>query len=328
MNLPADMSLWAPSLLAAAAAAGVAYVLLYPFLSGERRAAKRQKALVQAQPRPRIDRVAGANRREQITQSLKELEARENARNKITLEQRLAQAGLRWNRARFYTLSAVLGLVAGMILFILTGDALAGAAGAFAGAFGLPRWILAYLTKRRINRFLEELPNAMDIIVRGVRAGLPLGDCFRTIASEAQEPIRTEFRAVMETMALGVPLSESVTKLYERVPVTEANFFAIVIGIQQKAGGNLAEAIGNLSKVVRERKKMKNKVAAMSTEAKASAGIIAALPFAVALMTYLSSPRYIELLWTTMTGRIALTASALWMMLGVLVMKKMISFKI
>jgi len=328
MNLPADMSLWAGSFLAAAGAAGVAYVFLYPLLSGERRAAKRHKALVQARPNPRVDRVVAVNRREQIAQSLKELEARESARNKMTLEQRIAQAGLHWNRTRFLTVGAILGLVAGLILFSLTGEIVAGSAGAFAGAFGLPRWILVYLKNKRINRFLEELPNAMDVIVRGVRAGLPLGDCFRVIAREAQEPLRTEFRAIMETMAMGVPLSESVLKLYERVPVTEANFFAIVISIQQKAGGNLAEALANLSKVLRDRKKMRNKATAMSMEAKASAGIIAALPFVVGLLTYLSSPRYIELLWTTTTGRIALTASGVWMMIGVLVMKKMISFKI
>ena len=328
MKLPTDMSLWAGSFLAAAAAAGVAYVFVYPLLSGERRAAKRQKALVHTQPDRRIDRVSGVNRREQIAQSLKELEARENARNKLTLEQRIAQAGLRWNRSRFFTVSAVLGLAAGLILFGLTGEIMVGAAGAFAGAFGLPRWVLAYLKNKRINRFLQELPNAMDIIVRGVRAGLPLGDCLRIIASEAQEPLRSEFRAIMETMAMGVPLSESVLKLYERVPVTEANFFAIVISIQQKAGGNLAEAIGNLARVVRERKKMKSKVAAMSMEAKASAGIIAALPLVVSLLTYLSSPRYIELLWTTSTGTFALAVSGMWMMVGVFAMKKMIAFKV
>jgi tight adherence protein B len=328
-GLPVDMSMWAGGTLAAVAAAGIAYVFIYPLLSGEARAEKRQKALVHTQPDRRLERVvSGVNRREQIAQSLKELEARESARSKLTLEQRIAQAGLRWNRSRFFAVSAMLGLVSGLILFSFTLDILAGAAGAFAGAFGLPRWILIYLKNKRINRFLEELPNAMDVIVRGVRAGLPLGDCFRIIASEAQEPVRSEFRAIMETMALGVPLSESVTKLYERVPVTEANFFAIVIAVQQKAGGNLAEAIGNLSKVVRERKKMKSKIAAMSMEAKASAGIIAALPFVVALLTYLSSPRYIELLWTTQAGKVALAASSLWMMTGVLVMKKMITFRV
>jgi tight adherence protein B len=324
-----DMSVLAGSLLAAVAAAAVAYVFIYPLLSGEARAEKRQKALLHTHPDRRLERVAsGVNRREQITQSLKELEARENARHKLTLDQRIAQAGLRWKRSRFFAVSAILGLAAGLILFSLSFDILVGAAGAFAGAFGLPRWLLVYLRNRRIDRFLEELPNAMDVIVRGVRAGLPLGDCFRVVAGEAQEPVRSEFRAIIETMALGVPLSESVFKLYERVPVTEANFFALVISIQQKAGGNLAEAIGNLSKVVRERKKMKGKVAAMSMEAKASAGIIGSLPIVVGLLTYLSSPRYIELLWITLTGKTALAASAVWMMVGVLVMKKMISFKI
>ena len=323
------MNLWTVSTLAAIAAAGVAYAFIYPFLSGERRAEKRQKALLHASPERRLDRVAaGVNRREQVAQSLKELEARENARNKLTLDQRLAQAGLEWEKSRFFAASAVLGLVSGLILFSLSLDFIVGGAGLAAGSLALPRWMLVYLRNKRIKRFLEELPNAMDVIVRGVRAGLPLGDCFRVIASEAQEPVRGEFRAILETMALGIPMSESVLKLYERVPVTEANFFAIVISIQQKAGGNLAEALGNLSRVLRERKKMRSKVTAMSMEAKASAGIIAILPLAVGLLTYLSSPRYIELLWTTMTGKIALSASALWMLTGVLVMKKMIAFKI
>jgi tight adherence protein B len=323
-----DMNVVAGSLLAAVAAAAVAYVFIHPVLSGEARAKKRQKALVNAPPERRLERVSGVNRREQIAQSLKELEARESARNRLTLEQRIAQAGLRWTKGRFWTVSAGLGLVFGVILFGLTADVTAAAAGAFAGSFGLPRWVLAYLKNKRIKRFLEELPNAMDVIVRGVRAGLPLGDCFRIIASEAQEPVRSEFRAIMETMALGVPLGESVLKLYERVPVTEANFFGIVVSIQQKTGGNLAEAIGNLSRVLRDRKKMRSKVTAMSMEAKASAGIIATLPFAVAILTYVTSPRYIELLWTTQAGTVALAASGVWMAMGVLVMKKMISFKI
>jgi tight adherence protein B len=139
--------------------------------------------------------------------------------------------------------------------------------------------------------------------------------------------VRSEFRAIIEAQTLGVPLGESVAKLYDRVPVAEANFFAIVIGIQQKTGGNLAEAIGNLSKVVRERKRMKGKIAAMSMEAKASATIIAALPVVVAILTYLASPSYIELLWKTNVGKLALGACAFWMMLGLFVMRKMISFK-
>jgi tight adherence protein B len=275
-----------------------------------------------------VDRVAsGVNRREQIAQSLKELEGREKARNKLTLEQRIAHAGLRWSRNRFVAVSVVLGVALAIVLYGVTGNLIATWAGLFAGSLGVPRWILAHLKKRRINKFLDELPNAMDVIVRGVRAGLPLGDCMRVIANEAQEPVRSEFRTVIEAQTLGLPLGDSIAKLYERVPVAEANFFAIVIAIQQKSGGNLAEAVGNLSKVVRERKKMKGKIAAMSMEAKASAVIIGALPVAVAVLTYIASPNYISLLWTTNTGKLALVACGIWMTIGLLVMKKMINFR-
>jgi tight adherence protein B len=323
-----EMSMVAASFLAAVAAGSIAYVFIYPLLSGQARAEKRQKALVRSPLERRVERVAsGVNRREQIAQSLKDLESREKARTKINLEQRIAHAGLRWSRNRFMVLSALAGSVLGLLLFGLTGNTAVACLGLFAGSFGLPRWFLGYLKRRRINKFLDELPNAMDVIVRGVRAGLPLGDCMRIIANEAQEPVRSEFRTIVEAQTLGLPLGESVSKLYERVPVAEANFFAIVIGVQQKSGGNLAEAIGNLSKVVRERKKMKGKIAAMSTEAKASATIIGALPFTVAILTYLASPRYIELLWLTNTGKVALAASAFWMLVGIFIMKKMISFK-
>lgn len=313
-------------ILAAVAAGGVAYVFLYPLLSGSARAEKRQKALVGAKADRRADRVVGVNRREQVAQSLKDIEQREKTRNKLTIEMRIAQAGLSWTKGRFFVFSVVAGIVLGLLLLTLTGELIAGVGGLFIGGLGLPRWVLGYLKKKRINRYLEELPNAMDVIVRGIRSGLPLNDCLRIIASEAQEPVRSEFRFIVEQQALGISVSEAVLKLYERVPVPESNFFAIVIGIQAKAGGNLSETLGNLSRVLRDRKKMKGKVQAMSQEAKASAAIIAALPFVVALLTYLSSPAYIELLWVTTAGKIALVLSAIWMSFGVLVMRKMINF--
>lgn len=315
---------------AAVAAGGVAYAFIYPLLSGEARAEKRQKALIGSAPDRRGARGAnaGANRREQVAQSLKDLEARQKSQHRVTIEAKIAQAGLSWSKGRFYAVSGAVGLALGLVLLMLVGNPLVALAGVFAGSFGLPQWILTFLKKRRIKRFLLELPNAIDVIVRGLRSGLPLGDCMRIIAAEAQEPVRSEFRAIIESQALGITVGDSVSKLYERVPVAEANFFGIVISIQQKAGGNLSEALGNLSKVLRERKKMKGKVAAMSMEAKASAGIIAALPFVVALLVYLTSPTYIELLWLTMVGKIALGVSAVWMMIGVAVMKKMISFEI
>jgi tight adherence protein B len=138
--------------------------------------------------------------------------------------------------------------------------------------------------------------------------------------------VRSEFKTVVESQTVGIPLGDACAKLYERMPLPEANFFGIVVSIQQRAGGNLSEALGNLSRVLRDRKKMKAKIQAMSMEAKASAMIIAALPICVMLLVWLTSPSYIELLWTEPLGRVMLACSGGWMMCGVLVMRKMINF--
>jgi tight adherence protein B len=319
-------SQFAAFFLVAVATGGVAYVLLYPLLSGEARAKKRQKAFV-APSADRRERISNVNRKEQVAQSLKELEARQKAQNRISLETRIAQAGLTWSKRRFYGISALCAAAFGIAVLLSTRNPLAAAGAAFAGGFGFPRWLIGYIRTKRINRFVLELPNAVDVIVRGIRSGLPLGDCLRIVASEAKEPVKSEFRSIVEAQAVGMTVGEAVGKLFERVPVAEANFFAIVITIQQKSGGNLSEALGNLSKVLRERKKMGDKIKAMSMEAKASAGIIGSLPPIVGILTYLSSPDYISLLWQTQAGKFALAGGALWMGLGVFVMKKMISFK-
>ena len=182
------------------------------------------------------------------------------------------------------------------------------------------------LKKRREGKFIEELPNAVDVIVRGVKSGLPVGDCIRIIASETKEPVRSEFRLIAESASMGISLPDAAAKLFDRVPLAEANFFSIVLSIQTKAGGSLSETLGNLARVLRDRKKMREKIKAMSMEAKASAMIIGALPVGVMTLVYLTSPQYIELLWTTPTGRMMIFASACWMGMGVLVMRKMINF--
>jgi tight adherence protein B len=151
-------------------------------------------------------------------------------------------------------------------------------------------------------------------------------DSLKLIAAESEEPVRSEFRSIIETQTIGIPIGEACLKLFERMPVPEANFFGIVISIQQRAGGNLSEALGNLSKVLRDRKKMKAKIQAMSMEAKASAGIIGALPIAVMTLVWITSPQYISLLWTEPLGRMMLAACAVWMSIGIFVMRKMINF--
>ena len=324
-----DTSQIAVVALAAVSAGCVAYALIYPYLSGDIRGEKRRKAAA----KPTARRIAAGDRgvdalarRKQVGDSLKELEARQKERAKLSLETRIAQAGLDWSRRRFYVISAVMAVVLALVFLAVSGNKYMALFGLIIGAAGLPKWLLGFLRKRRIKKFLEAFPDAMDVIVRGIKSGLPLGDCLRIIAAEGREPVKSEFRLICETQTMGMPIGEACGRLFERIPVPEANFFGIVILIQQKAGGNLSEAIGNLSRVLRERKKMKGKIDAMSMEAKASAAIIASLPFIVALLVYLSSPHYIELLWLKQIGIVVLLASGLWMLLGVLVMRKMINF--
>jgi tight adherence protein B len=312
--------------LASLAVGGVAWVFLYPILSGERQAETRMANVAKAEPQARAARGSQKSRRDVIENTLKEFDERHKKSKGVPLSVRLAQAGFSWSKRKFFLVSAAIG-AAMFLLGLITGSGLIvsivlGAA----GALGLPRWLLSFMKKRRETKFLNAFPDSVDIIVRGVKAGLPLLDCLKMITLEAPEPVKSEFRAIVETQAIGMPLGEACGKLYEQMPVPEANFFGIVISIQQRAGGNLAEALGNLSRVLRDRKKMKAKIQAMSMEAKASASIIGALPIAVMTLVYITSPNYISLLWTEPLGRVMLACSVVWMSMGVMVMKKMINF--
>jgi len=313
--------------LAATAIGGLAWVFIYPLLSGEKKAELRRASVAKSEPAAarQADKTQ-RSRREQVEGSLKELEARSRNEKKIPLSSRLTQAGLDWSPRKFMILSGVLA-AACFAITSLAGGGLIGAAGlAFAGGLGLPRWALNFLKKRREKKFLKALPDAVDVIVRGIKAGLPLFESIKVVATDAPEPLKSEFLAIIETQAIGMPLGDACARLFERMPVPEANFFGIVISIQQKSGGNLSEALGNLSKVLRDRKKMAEKIQAMSMEAKASAGIIGSLPPIVMLLVYLSTPDYISLLWTHPTGQLMLVGCVIWMSIGIFVMKRMINF--
>lgn len=321
-----NLQVLAISFLATVAVGGVAWVFLYPILSGERKAEKRKDSVARAEPAARAVRGVQKTRREQVEESLKELDKRQRQQKSPPLATRISQAGLSWSKRQFFLSAAGLGIVS-FVLALGAGFGLLTALGfGFAAAFGLPFWLLGYLKKRRESKFLNAFPDAVDVITRGIKAGLPLIDSLKVIAVEAEEPVRSEMRGVLETQAIGIPLGEACQKLYERMPLPEANFFCIVIAIQQKSGGNLSEVLGNLSKVLRDRKKMKAKIQAMSMEAKASAAIIGSLPIIVAILVWLTTPDYIALLWTHPTGQVLLTGCALWMFTGCMVMHKMINF--
>jgi len=321
------MSAYGVFFLVTLAIGGVAWVFVYPLLSGERKAEQRKANVARAEPiAARPTRTVQKSRREQIEGTLKEIEEKRKKAKRPPLSVRLAQAGLGWSKRRFMVTAGALGVAAFVIVMVLGGGLLAALGFGFAAGCGLPFWGLGFLKKRREARFLAAFPDAVDVIVRGIKAGLPLLDSLKLIAVDAVEPVRSEFRGIVETQTISMPIGEACLKLYENMPVAEANFFGIVISIQQRAGGNLSEALGNLSRVLRDRKKMKAKIQAMSMEAKASASIIGALPIAVMTLVWLTSPSYIELLWTEPLGRVMLACSAAWMGIGVLVMRKMINF--
>jgi tight adherence protein B len=314
--------------LVAVAIGGVAWVFVYPFLSGEKKAQKRMASVARSEPvaaRP-ARTGAGKGRREQIEGTLKEIEQRRKKAKRPPLSVRLTQAGLNWSDRRFIVTAAALGVGAFLAMIIVGAGLLPALGFGFAAGCGLPFWMLAFLKKRRETKFLAAFPDAVDVIVRGIKAGLPLHDSLKLIAVDAPEPVRSEFRAIVETQTIGIPIGEACLKLYESIPLPEANFFGIVVSIQQRAGGNLSEALGNLSRVLRDRKKMKGKIQAMSMEAKASASIIGALPLGVMGIVWLTSPAYIALLWTDSLGRVMMACCAAWMLAGIFVMRKMINF--
>jgi tight adherence protein B len=314
-------------LLVGTAIGGIAWVFLYPLLSGERNTERRMASVARSEPiAQRPTRSVQRSRREQVEGTLKQLEARNKKAKRVPLSVRLTRAGLKWSPRRFMVTAGALGVVVFVAAMVVGLGLLVALGLAFAAGGGLPFWTLALLKKRRESRFLETFPDGVDVIVRGIKAGLPLLDSLKLIASEAEEPVRGEIRSIIETQTIGIPLGEACLKLYERMPLAEANFFGIVVSIQQRAGGNLSEALGNLSRVLRDRKKMKAKIKAMSMEAKASATIIGSLPLAVMFLVYITSPQYISLLWTEPLGRMMLVGCAVWMTVGIFVMRKMINF--
>ena len=316
----------------AIAAAAIIFVIANPYLSGEAAVEKRLQGVTETktkrlQVRAKEEEVS--HRRKQVSDTLKDLENRQKAKERISLRLRLQRAGLDITPKVFWVVSLVAGVVIGVSVFFSTPgmSPLIAAAAAFVGAFGLPRWIVAKMTQRRQNKFLNEFANAIDVIVRGVKSGLPLNECLGIIARESPSPIKEEFQELVEQQRVGIPLHDCFERMMQRTPLNEVKFFAIVIGIQAQAGGNLSEALGNLSGVLRDRKRMAGKVKALSAEAKASSMVLGSLPFIVMMMVYISTPAYIMILFTTKIGQFMLLCAAGWMTCGLLVMRKMINFK-
>ena len=324
---------------AAISVGAVVLALLYPYFTGEARATKRVSNIAAKQGagpkkkaggiRARLQEDSKDNRRRQVQDSLKQLEQREKQRKKkMTLRMLILQAGLDVTPRNFYFTSLILGIGCSVLAFVGGAPIYVAAVAGVVGALGLPRWVLSFLRRRRQAKFLHDFADAIDVMVRGLKAGLPVNDAMKVIASESPAPVGPEFLDVVEGQRVGISIGQGIEKMFERMPLSEVNFLAIVMAIQAKTGGNLAEALGNLSNVLRDRKKMKMKIKAISTEAKASASIIGSLPFLLCGAMLVLNPAHLNPLWETQTGNLIVVGSLLWMGIGVLIMRKMINFKI
>lgn len=336
MNAASNLQILVLMVVLALAVGAVLLVLLWPSAEATKSAA-RIKAIVGRGRSAGVGQSVFSrlidgqkdNRRKQVQESLKQIEEREKQRrNRVTLRMLITQSGLDLSVRKFWIISVgtgaalfVMALLLGLPLYLCVLNG-------FVGILGLPRWFLSFLRKRRQEAFLDVFADAIDIMVRGLKAGLPISDAMKVIATETGPPIGPEFLEVVEGQRLGISLDQGLERMFERMPLQEVNFLAIVMGIQSKAGGNLTETLTNLSRVLRERRKMKSKVQAVSQEAKSSAAIIGSLPFCIIGLMTISNPGYLDPMFFTPMGNAMLIASGAWMLMGILVMRKMINFDI
>lgn len=309
-------------------AVGLAFV---PGVVGGGRTNKRIKALTVGERtqgrKNRVDPTKARNERRKSLQDILDAQSEQNKKNKkVSLKKRLAHAGMRITVGGFWRNSMIFGAMVFLLTWMLGVPLLFAAIFGAAGTYVVPMWYVKQRTRKYQTKFLDEFPNAVESIVRGVKAGMPLNESMKVVASESKEPVKTEFTRIIEQQAVGKNVAEAVPILFERLPIAEVNFFVVVITVQQQSGGNLSEALGNLATVLRNRKKMKAKVKAVSSEAKASAGIIGSLPFVVSILISLVSPTYMVPLFSTPTGNMFLGIAAIMMSFGVFVMHKMIQF--
>jgi len=271
-----------------------------------------------------------SGRKRDIQSRLKQADdAKKKEKSRVVKYRRdLKQAGLSITLQQFFIICGVVA-VASAALYLAMGYPPIGALPvAISVGFGLPRFVVKWLGKRRVKKFTLLFANAVDVIVRGIRSGLPVGECLNIIARESPEPVAGVFRELVEAQRLGLNLEQSLARAEELMPTSEMKFFNIVLGIQQQTGGNLAETLSNLSSILRARKKMGDKVKALSSEARSSAMIIGSLPFLMTALLWLVSPEYIGLLFSDDTGKVMILAGLAWMSIGVFVMKQMVSFEI
>jgi tight adherence protein B len=304
---------------------------LWYMLQGPRAKLKRRMAQVLgtgAMTRNKQVRVGAAIKKRNIQSRLKQAEDSRTKKRGSALREQLMQAGLHVDVTHYLAANAVLALVSGGLFALTSLPVLGVPLVAVIVGVGVPKLVVAIMAKRRVGKFTTAFADALDVIVRGIRSGLPLGECINIIGHEMPDPLGAEFRLIAEAQKLGLTLGDSLERAVERTPTAELRFFAIVLTIQQQTGGNLAETLAKLSDVLRSRKRMRDKVQAYASEARASAMIIGSLPIVVGTMLGFVAPEYIGLLFITKTGHVLIAIGMTVMGVGTLVMRQMINFDI
>lgn len=305
----------------------------FAFAGGNGVSKKRLDAYAKPAAAVRGQRDVTAQRRRNMQAVLKEMDEKRaqteaKAKERMSIRRRLEMAGFPNVAPRtFWMISAGLGVVVALACLLLGQSLIVAALASFGAALGLPRWVLSFLMSRREKAFTAEFATAIDVIVRSVRSGLPTTEALKIVANEISDPVGNEFNKLCEGMKVGVTLEQGLKKMYDAMPTAEVSFFSIVMAIQQKSGGNLSEALSNLSGVLRDRKRLAGKIKAMSSEAKASAMIIGSLPPGVMAIVYFTTPSYMSLMFTEKLGNLMLAGCGVWMGIGIFVMRQMINFK-
>ncbi|MBS1239746.1 MAG: pilus assembly protein TadB [Proteobacteria bacterium] len=241
---------------------------------------------------------------------------------------RLHRSGKKWSITQYVYASVGLALAVTVLIYLKTGAALmALGVGVLFGA-GIPHMVLNHFIKRRTNQFNAKFPDAIELLVRGLRSGLPVTETLNVVASEIPGPVGVEFRAIVDRIRVGRTMDEALQETADRLGTPEFQFFCITLAIQRETGGNLAETLSNLSDVLRKRAQMKLKIRAMSSESKASAYIVGALPFIVFGMIFWINPKYLGGFFTDDRLVVAGMGGLVWMTIGALIMAKMVSFEI
>ena len=270
-------------------------------------------------------------RRAEIAKKLKNSkqdEEKDAKKKKATIGLMIGQAGLDISTRQFWIYSVISMIALAFIAQIMGMNLLVVAMAAVIGFFGVPRFVLKFMAKRRQKKFLMEFADALEAVVRLLKAGMPVAEAISMISREYSGPVGEEMSRVYDKQKIGIPLHEAAMEATKRMPLPEMKMFATGLAIQAQTGSSLSEVLMNLASVIRARFKLKRKIKALSSEAIASASIIGALPNLVALGMYFSNREYIMVLFTDPFGKVLLVGAVVWMGIGVIMMRAMINFKI